>query len=317
MIGRPTSPRALRAACVLAAALALGVVGCAPAFHPDPLPDAPEDYRFARLDHAHLRFIDQGEGPVVVLVHGFASSLNVWKDILPELTARYRVIAVDLMGFGWSNRPDADYSPAAQAELVWKLLDRLGVGEQPVRVVAHSWGASVALAMALQQQERTNSLALYAAWALEEQLPSFFLWAREPGMGELLFQLYYEQRVEDRMRLAYFDTRHITVEELETVDGVLQRPGTKAAALAATRGQRFAEMQARYEEVQAPTLLLWGEEDHVSMPSAAKTLLRMIPDSRIAWYPRCGHFPMVEAREASTRDLLAFLREVDRSQVPQ
>ena len=89
----------------------------------------------------------------------------------------------------------------------------------------------------------------------------------------------------------------------------LDRPGTTAAALAAVRGQRFYAVQSRYKKIDRPVLLLWGRDDRVAPVSVANRLLRDLPDSKLIVYPRCGHFPMIEAASASTRDLLGFIGE--------
>src|SRR5262249_27216548 len=156
----------------------------------------------------------------------------------PWLSAQHRVIAVDLKGFGWTTRPEGDYSPAAQSALVWHVLDKLGVGD--VAIVGHSWGSSVALSMAVAQPARTRRVALYDAYVYDEQVPSFFRWARLGGIGELLFGLFYRQRIDDRAPLAYRDERFVTQARIERVEADLAKPGTVAAALAVARGHQFA-----------------------------------------------------------------------------
>ena len=113
-------------------------------------------------------------------------------------------------------------------------------------IVAHSWGSSVALAASLQAPERVTRIALYDAWVYEEQLPTFFHWARADGVGEALFGLYYKERADERMALAFFDKKYVTERLVESVDEALDRPGTLAAALAAVRGQDYADAQRRY-----------------------------------------------------------------------
>jgi pimeloyl-ACP methyl ester carboxylesterase len=176
-------------------------------------------------------------------------------------------------------------------------------------VVGHSWGASVALALALAAPQRVTRLALYDAWVFEEQLPSFFLWARVGGVGEALFSLYYDERADERMAAAFHDRRRVSEGFVEAVDRALRRPGTKAAALAAVRGQQYAEMERRYGSITQPALLLWGREDAVTPLRYGERLGRELPAARLVVYSRCGHFPMIEAAAASTDDLAAFLAE--------
>lgn len=287
-----------------AAVLALLFSGCLH-FHAGAMPGEPEKASYLALEDARVRYVDEGEGPPVVLVHGFASSLETWAAVIPELKKSHRVLALDLKGFGWTDRPQGDYSPLAQAKLILALMDAKGIDR--AAVVAHSWGASVALALALEAPERVSRLALYDAWVYESQLPTFFQFAKAPALGELLFGLFYGERSDERMALAFYDPKFVTEKLVEDVEKALQRPGTRAAALAAVRGQRYAEVEERYRTVAVPTLLLWGREDLTTPVSIGERLVRQLPQSRLVIYPRCGHFPMLEAAPESTRELAEFL----------
>lgn len=297
-----TPPCGLLAACVLAGGL---VAGCL-SFHAGTLPGEPQEASYAAVEDTRLRYLDTGgSGPAVVLLHGYASSLEAWAAVVPALESKHRVIALDLKGFGWSGRPEGDYSPSAQAALVLGLLDQLGV--QQAAVVAHSWGSSVALELALSAPERIERLALYDAYVYEDQIPMFFQWSKLAGLGELLFGLFYNERPDERLMLAFHDPRLVTEALAEAVERAMQRPGTRAAALAVVRGMDFEKQQERYPNVEQPVLLLWGREDAVTPLAFGERLLKELPRAELEVYPLCGHFPMIEAAAASTRALAAFL----------
>jgi pimeloyl-ACP methyl ester carboxylesterase len=298
-------PRAAAFSTVLACS-ALGA--CAPSFYDGVPPGAPKDSYYADVAGARVRFVDEGEGPPVVLIHGFASALDTWRGVMKELSRHHRVLAMDLKGFGWSSRPSGDYSPQAEAQLVLALMDQRNI--KNAEVVAHSWGSSVALAMALTAPERVSKLALYDAWVYEEQLPTTFLWARASGVGEALFDLFYAERPDEKMARAFYDPKKYVSEKfVEEVERSLDRPGTTAAALAAVRGQQFDDVQKRYHELQQPVLLLWGREDEVTLLSFGERLSADLPHAHLVTYPHCGHFPMIEAAGTSTDDLVTFLDE--------
>jgi uncharacterized protein (TIGR04551 family) len=290
-------------------ALAIALCAGCPSFHPAPLPGAPADATFVDIDGVHVRYREAGTGPAVVLIHGYGASLDSWAGVVPELAAHHRVIAVDLKGFGWSSRPEGDYSPAAQAQLVWAVLDKLGVKD--VAIVGHSWGTSVALSMAVAHPDRTRKVALYDAYVYDEQVPSFFRWAEKGGLGELLFGLFYTERIEDRAALAYYDERWVTQARVDHVEADLEKPGTVAAALAVAREHHFAQLHEQLRTFTKPVLLLWGREDQVTPVSFGERLVNELANARLIVYPRCGHIPMVEARAPSTRDLAEFLAEAE------
>ena len=279
--------------------------GC-PGFHRGPLPNPPAGATFVSADDVNVRYSDQGQGPAVVLLHGYSSSLDIWKQVAPVLAKRHRVIAVDLKGFGFTERPPGDYSLAAQSKLVWSVLDKLGVKD--AAIVGHSWGASVALAMTLSHPTRVRRVALYSAYVFENQVPSFLRWARIGGVGEALFSLFYRERLADRVALAYYDSRFVTAERIDHVQREFGRPGAVAAALATARGQRYAQIEARYASIEQPILLLWGKNDRVTPITFAHRLRNELRDAELVELDRCGHIPMVEAFAATTRALDRFPR---------
>lgn len=295
----------------LAALAALGALaagtGCASLeFYKGPLPGQSPKATFAEIDGTHVRYEDEGEGPPVVLIHGFASSIENWTTVIPILKKHHRVLAMDLKGFGWTDRPEGDYSPPAQAKLVLGLMKARGI--EQADVVAHSWGSSIALQMAMMEPKRVQRLALYDAWVYEEQLPTFFLWARADVVGEFLFSTWYKERDDERIAYAFYDKKKwITEPLIEGVQRMLDFPGTVGAALAASRGQRFYEWQDKYKTVQHETLLLWGREDEVTLLKYGERLQKDLPRAKLNVYPQCGHFPMWEQAAASGGDLDAFL----------
>ncbi len=291
-------------ALLLSALLASGCLS----FHRGAMPLEPSTATYTQLGNTRVRYAVSGDSAqTVVLIHGFASSLETWENVASELGKTHRVVSLDLRGFGWTDRPETDYSPAAQAKLVFELMDHLKV--ERATVVGHSWGASIALQMALSAPKRVERLALYDAWVYEEQLPTTFKWARVGGLGELIWAMFYKERTDEKIELGFYDPERFVTETLvEKVERALERPGTTAAALAAVRGQDFTKVQARYPAVTQPTLLLWGEADRVARLEFGRRLLEDLPNARLLVFPRCGHFPMIEAHTASTTALAEFLR---------
>lgn len=273
--------------------------------HAGTMPGEPVGDTFLTVEGTRVRYLDVGQGPAVVLLHGFASSIENWTAVIPELKKGHRVLAIDLKGFGWTDRPVGDYSPAAQASLLRAVMKERGIDS--ASIVAHSWGSSVALAFALQYPETVERIALYDAWVYEQQLPSMFQLARAKGVGEFLFAAFYSERGEERLANGFYDPEVIPESLVEAVEKAMERPGTRAAALEAVRGMNFTEIEQRYGQIKAPTLLLWGREDLVTPISIGERLVRQLPNARLVTYPRCGHFPMIEAISASNRELLTFL----------
>ena len=247
----------------------LALSGCA-SFHQGAMPGEPKGATFATIRGARVRYVDKGQGSPVVLVHGFASAIEAWSGVLPELAKTHRVIALDLKGFGWSDRPAGDYSPEEEARIVLELMSQRGIDK--AAIVAHSWGSSIALAAALAQPARVSRLALYDAWVYEEQLPTFFHWAHADGLGETLFAGWYSERPDERIAMAFYDKRWVTEALVESVEDALERPGTVAAALAGVRGMHYAQTQDKYRTIKnpdAPHVGARGPGHHAAVRRAA------------------------------------------------
>src|SRR5437016_955867 len=112
--------------------------------------------RFAEIDGVRVHYQEKGAGTPLVLIHGFASSVFSWKDVFEPLSKNFRVIAVDLKGFGFSGKPDGDYTRRAQATLVAHLLDYLKIDK--AWLCGNSMDGDVSLNLAVQNPKRVNGL---------------------------------------------------------------------------------------------------------------------------------------------------------------
>ena len=286
--------------------IALACISCMP-FHAGPMPGEPATASFALVDGARIRYMDIGEGSPVVLVHGFGASLESWAPVIPELAKHHRVLALDLKGFGWSDRPEGDYSLPAQARIVLDLMTQRGI--ERAAIVGQSWGGGVTLSVDDAAPERITRVVLYDTLAFEEQIGAFMSWARVRGMGKLMFSLMWDSRlVVENADLAFYDKSLVTAAALERLEANMERPGSTAAAYSVLHNLRVTELQQRYRTMTQPFLLLWGREDEVTPLRFGERLARELPNARMIVYPRCGHLPQLEAPR-STADLAAFLAE--------
>ena len=255
-----------------------------------------------------VRVIERNPGgaETVLLVHGYGASSASWTPIVPQLSARYRVLAVDLPGFGRSDKREGDYSPDALADVLAHILDAKHV--QRAHVVGHSWGCSVVLAFARRHRDRLAKLAIVSGWMYDEQLLPLMRWAQVKGIGELLYAWVYRDHIGERLYLNFSDSRMITERVVEEVERNMDSPGALAAALAAARGMaQLAVNELGYGKIDAPTLILWGRDDHVARLAFGEKLARDLPRARLTVIPRCGHIPMLECTGETAIALTEFL----------
>jgi pimeloyl-ACP methyl ester carboxylesterase len=297
--------RELRATLGLAVlALALGSCG---------LSDA-ADGPYARLGPpdapVKLYYEEQGKGSPLLLIHGFGASTYTWRFVAPELAKTHRVIAVDLKGFGQSDKPfDDRYSIFDQAELLAQLIEEKDL--RNLTLVGHSFGGGVALLLALQANKRLDGritrLVLLDSIAYPQHIPVFFRLLDVPLVSQLGVRMV-PPSVQTRVALeiAYFDDSKIDPAEIEAYAAPLKTAAGKHAIIHSARQilpEDIAELSESYKTIELPTLILWCDHDRIVPLEVGLRLRRTLPNSTLRLVEDCGHMPQ-EEQPASALSLI-------------
>lgn len=274
-----------------------------------------------------IRYIAYGEGSPIVLLHGFGASIGHWrKNILPLANAGHRVYALDILGFGDSDKPDLAYSLEFWVKLIhdfWKTHVKV-----PAVFVGNSIGALMAL-MTLTSYPKTASggVLLNCAGSLNhrpEDLPgalrvvmgAFSKLVSSRLTGPILFnQVRTKGRIRDSLKQVYGNRQAITPELVDMLHAPACHPGAQkvfASILSAPPGPRPSEL---LPEVTQPLLVLWGEKDPWTPISAADIYQELAADETKAVefhaIPETGHCPHDERPEVVNRLILTWLESVD------
>ena len=271
-----------------------------------------EHSRFVEVDGIRVHYQEAGEktNPALVLIHGFASSTLVWSKVFLRLAqAGFRVIAVDLLGFGYSGKPrNGEYTIAGQAALLMRLLERLGI--KRAILVGSSYGGAVAATCALDHSQRVEKLVLIGT--VNNNQPLRYKLMRvfsSPVLGDVVSPLLIGSRRLLRKRMKRVYDRHSWVLDERRVDArhfPLRASGTQRAIIRTVRGWDAERISRDAHLIQQPTLLMWGEND-LEIPLAdGERLHQEIPGSRLVVFLNCGHLPHEEYPEAFTRVLTDF-----------
>jgi pimeloyl-ACP methyl ester carboxylesterase len=258
-----------------------------------------------------LRYVRTGSGPAVVLVHGLLSSLYTWKDVVPALAATHDVVALDLPGFGLSDQP-ADLGFADFPRAVLGLMDRLGI--EKAALVGNSMGGATVALVAAEQPERVTALVLLDAAGFNlgpAERPAMIALAMSPA-GVLVGALPGKRLVvESSLRQVFHDDSRVTPERVSEYLAALSRPGTfpSIRSLGASFGDRTRLVSEALPRIQAPTLVLWGDDDRWIPLAHADLFVAAIPGSRKVVIPACGHVPQEERPEEVARQLREFLEQ--------
>jgi pimeloyl-ACP methyl ester carboxylesterase len=250
----------------------------------------------ARIGGLDTYYTLQGAGRPVVLLHGWGTSSQSLLGVAAGLAAEFRVLAVDLPGFGWSDPPPAAWGSAEYAVHVDRLLDETGLG--PAAVLGHSFGGRVAIRLAASRPERVVRLVLVAAAGIRR--------ARRPrdyarlGVTKLLNGCL---RLPVLGRLA----RPAAARWRERVGSRdYKAAGRMRPTLVRLVNEDLAPL---LPQIAAPTLILWGDRDEEVGKAAVLTMGSMIRGARLLVFPDAGHFPFQDQPEPFGKALESFLRE--------
>lgn len=257
-----------------------------------------------------LHSVEAGSGPVVVLLHGLGGSTYTWRKVLPELARNHRVIALDLKGFGRSEKPlDEAYSPADQAALLVAFLERRGLTD--VTLVGHSIGGTVALLAAIELQrrdpQRIARLALIDSPAYPQPEPTVIGLLKAPFLSSLVFALAPPEWPA-RMALGHQrEAGSVDDTDIAAYAEPYREAGARHALIETARHMEptdWGALTARIPSVRQPTLLVWCIGDTLVPAATGLRLSRALPDNRLATIEGCVHSPPDE----KPTELVAILK---------
>jgi pimeloyl-ACP methyl ester carboxylesterase len=262
--------------------------------------------RFETVSGVRLRYVRRGSGPPVVLLHGFASSLYTWKDVLPALAAAHDVVAVDLPAHGGSDVPN-ELPASLFPQVVVGLMDRLGL--ERASLVGNSLGGAIAIGVAARHAERVDRLVLIDAAGYNfapGDRPWILRLAGAAGAGPLLARLPVQRRlVTAGLRQVFHDDRLVTPDRIDEYVTPLKRPGDMRALSALLSSTDDLGFPGIVEAVKAPTLIVWGKQDLWIPLRDAERFAAVLPGSRVAVIDGCGHMP----QEEKAGDVVRLLAE--------
>ncbi len=262
-----------------------------------------------------VAYVEHGLGPPLILIHGFSGSIWQWEYQQTALSQSHRVITLDMIGSGWSDKPDWQYTPMELVDFFRDFLDVLHI--ERATLIGNSLGAGVAIGMALTYPERVDRLILIGGLPdhIEERLASPLLkqalslhpptWLARLGswfLGRGSTERILKELVHDHEKL--------TPLVIDRATRNRERPGIISPLLALTKNiplweQGFA---MRFQDISHPTLLLWGAQDKIFLPEVGQDLHSKIPHSSLTLIENAGHIPQWEEPETINAHILQFLK---------
>ncbi len=244
-----------------------------------------------------------GQAPIL-LIHGFDSSLLEFRRLLPLLALKREIWALDLLGFGFSDRNlDIPLNPETiktHLYYFWKTLI-----QQPVILVGASMGGAAALDLTLTYPEVVEKLVLIDSAGM----------AKPPAVGKFMFppldyfatEFLRNPKVRQNIsRGAYYDKSFATVDAQECAALHLKCPNWNKALIAFTKSGGYGSFADKIGKIQQQTLIVWGRQDKILGTKDAFKFDRTIPNSKLVWIDNCGHVPHLEKPQLTAEEILQF-----------
>jgi pimeloyl-ACP methyl ester carboxylesterase len=254
----------------------------------------------------HIRDTGPADAPALIMLHGFGSSLHTWEPWAQALSGPFRVIRIDLPGFGLTGAdPSGDYSDERTVAVILALMD----SRRLVRatLIGNSMGGRFAWRFAAAHPDRMDRLVLispdgFASPGLE--------YDRTPKVPALMRALPYTLpgfMLRQSLAPSYADPARLSEPTIARYRAMMLAPGVRRAILDRMAQTKLTDPAPLLRAIRTPTLLLWGEQDAMIPIANAADYLANLPDARLVRLPGMGHVPMEEAPDATLPPLRAFL----------
>jgi pimeloyl-ACP methyl ester carboxylesterase len=261
-----------------------------------------------------IAYTVHGAGSPVLLVHGIhaGASSSEWRYTVPALAERHTVFALDLLGFGRSDRPSLRYTPSVYQALLADVMARLV--NAPCAVVATSLSAAQVIALAARDSRHIDALALIAPTGMaqlrsESAVQSAAqLLLDAPIIGTSVYNgLTSAASIRRRLELSYADDRLVTDELVRAYVRSARQPGGKHAVGAFVGGRLDVDVRTALRRVRQPLLLLWGDQARQNPVQNAHAFRVLMPEAQWALISEAGDLPHDERPEPTNTALLRFL----------
>ncbi|MEA9986237.1 MULTISPECIES: alpha/beta fold hydrolase [Subtercola] len=317
-VGQAPGASSLADAAPLSGPVALGpraghrLTGALPAEDPLALPGT----AYVAVDGTRLRYRRTGSGSPILLLHGIGQSLDDWNEQHDRLSAAHTVISLDLPGFGYSERRRGPATLTRLAGILPGFLDALGVdGATPV--IGNSLGGAVAMSFAVGHPERVSSLVLADSAGFGSEVTMVLRMLAVKPLGRLLMRpnyanstrtvqaVFYDKRVATDARIAHSFVLSGRPAHAQTMLEVAHDLGTIRGVRPAWREALVAKLSA----LDIPTLLVWGDHDHILPFSHLAAAATALPNAQTHVFEKTGHMPQIERADEFASLVEEFVRQ--------
>ncbi len=268
---------------------------------------------FTQVGDTNIHYLSAGQGETILLLHGWPTSAYLWRDLMPELSENYQVIAIDLPGFGKSDKNPADsYSFRYYGRILDGFLENLNI--EHVTLGVHDLGGPIGLYWMVQDMGRVDRLILFNTLVYPEfsrMVKIFALGTMLPGVKNMMTS------PKGIKRAIYFGVNQkykLTDETIQQYQAPFGDSTSRKVLLKSIQRlslKAFEEIKEKLPSFKGPVQILYGEKDKI-LPKVATTMQRVkadLPQSEITSFPDCGHFLQEEVPQELSQAIINFMKK--------
>ncbi len=265
-----------------------------------------------------LHYVTQGEGPLILMLHGFPEFWYSWRRQIPEFAKNYKVVALDLRGYNESDKPQAQ-SAYVMSEFIKDVEGVIkGLGYDRCILVGHDWGGAIAWYFSYAHPEMVERLvvlniphpAKFAAGLRTPQqlMRSWYAFALQiPALPELVLQTFDYEILENALKGMAVDKSTFTQADIEAYKDAAAKRGALTAMINYYRNPFNNLQQHDWNLLPVPTLMIWGEDDKALGKELTYGMEEYVRDFQIHYIPNCGHWVQQERPELVNQYIREFL----------
>jgi 2-hydroxy-6-oxonona-2,4-dienedioate hydrolase len=259
--------------------------------------------KFVEIDGNKIRYLESGSSKkTLVLVHGLGASSERWQYVLPFFESDFHVIVPDLIGFGYSDKPIADYTIDYFSIFLKKFLISLGV--EQTSIIGSSLGGQIAAEYASSNSQHVDKLILVSPSGIMKQstfaLDAYIMAALYPN----------EHSAKNAFEIMDGSGKKIPLEIIKGFVSRMKLPNAKFAFMSTLLGLKNCELiTKKLENISSPTLIVWGTDDPVIPITFAKEFVSSIDNCKFYEMSKCGHTPYVQEPKMFASQVLKFLND--------
>jgi len=252
-----------------------------------------------------IHYYEEGQGQPLLLVHGLGQSIYTWRNNISDLAQSYRVIAVDMIGSGYSDKPELQYSIRDYAEFIRAFLDALGI--EKAHMIGFGAGGMYILEMMALYPERVDKAVLVSPGGVSRGYPLLYRLMKVNLIGEICTFFVNKSSIRKQILEAFFDETNVTEEMVQETYLPLASKEAKNALLSSIRSWDDSFIFENIKDIHHPILLLWGENDKWHPTETGKNLQQLLISSQLVIVRNCGHLVHEEKYREFKREVDSFL----------